>query len=317
MIVIKKLSIPYQLLFTLLILHPSCIKAQVLDLTSNTRVKASQTTEYNGDFLTPSPSTPNEVKVGLAGQKITILKISPISIQEIDGIKLKRETDPKGAGLALETAVKQIAGGEWTIQEFVVDDHSNTYIITNGNKTYTVMFQTTDKWFLHAGLEKLQKHMIGRSYISFRRGLKITGLDGSEFMLDGVTAITVTDVRFAKLSSEDISVVLVFDNGLIKKYDPDENDRAGWIEIGETGSNTHLVDAKTLEKYASKNSDFIEAMRSGNATQGMTEEQALLAWGRPTEIYKNMAGFDKLIIYTQSGNDRILYIKDGIVKHIK
>lgn len=297
----KKLIILILILFLGLYLN-----AQILDLSNAKNERKVVPIKYDSSYIVPNYSTTKEMLAGLVGQKITILDISDMHVKDTNG------------NYASYYDVENIDEKTWIIKEFINEGYDGKYKISNENKEWIIELSSTDKWYINAGFDVLRKKLIGKSYVSFKKGLKIKSIDDSEFILDGSSLIKITDLQYAKLSSYNYGIVIFFDNGLIIEYDSDfQPDDDGWIAIGGQYSEDILLEDTALKSFTASNLKYIDQMREGKVAIGMTEDQTRLAWGMPTKSYSNIAGYDKVNSYGEFGHSQDLYFIGGILKLIK
>ncbi|MBX2963744.1 MAG: hypothetical protein KF687_14635 [Cyclobacteriaceae bacterium] len=279
--------------------------AQVVDLSKAASERKLVPVEYDGSYLIPDLGASKEMKAGLAGHEITIVKISSeYSLKDVNG------------KYATYKDLKEIEGKTWVIKEFINEGYSGKYLIENQDKQWITELGMSDTWFLNKGLEKLKENFVNKKFNSFIRGLEVQGIDETNFKLDGITPLTVTDLQYAKISYSEYSVALFFDNGLISAYDPSgitQPRDEGWIMIGGKYGSDLLVEESALNKYSAANSRFIKQMRDGKVEVGMTEYQTRLSWGIPQKSYSNISGYDTVNDY----GHKTLYFKKDILQLIK
>jgi hypothetical protein len=279
--------------------------AQVVDLSKAASERKLEAIQYDGSYLVPPYSASKEMKAGLVGEELTIIKISSsYSLKDNNG------------NSATDKDLKDIEGRTWIIKEFINDGYSGKYRIENGGKQWITEFDFSDVWYLNKGFENLKQKFIGKKFNSFIRGLEIEGVDGVKFKLDGDTPVTVVNFQYAKLDSYKYSIVVFFDNGLMIDYDPNGSTQPhddGWIMVGGQYGMDLLVEETTLKKYSASNTRFIKQMREGKVEIGMTEVQTRLAWGIPRKSHTNIGGYDKANDYGY----KTLYFKKGILQLIK
>lgn len=295
------------IIFMMLLICAVSLNAQI-DL-SNVK-KVIKPVEYDSSYIVPDYLITQEMKSGLIGQSITILEITDIGFKTINGYY--------GYGSTKDLAT--IKNNKWKI----VDYTDNDVKISNDSTEYIINSYST-KFFINGGLKKLQNNIIGKSYFSFSKEIKITSVDNVEYTLNGDSLLNISDIQYAKLKN-DFGVVIFFKNGLIVKLSDNDlqPDKKGWISITSINKDNLsdfgdylLVEKNVMKSFIVSNGAFINKMRDGKIAIGMTEYQTRLAWGMPTTSYKNVAGYSKVNVYGDISNSQNLYFQNSILKLIK
>lgn len=293
-------------LFTLL-LFPFVMVAQVTDFSNIKKEKA--VIPYDSTYIQVDYSTTEEMKKGLIGQDITVLKTSYVYV--LDFLTKKNIKYDE---------VNKLEGIVFTIKDFIKDGYRKYYHISNESGEYLFEDSSSNKFIINSYINSFKENYLGKSYVPLKNELEIESLNTEKHILKGTDSITVTDIQYAKISRVEYSMVFIFNNGLMSKFGLEsysQPNEIGWIKLGGQFGADVFIGTEVLEQFKTENKGFIDEIRSGKIKIGMTKRQCTLAWGSYNESYKNILDYDIVLEYGTTGNSQALYFKNGKLELIK
>jgi hypothetical protein len=278
---------------------------------------------FNGEFMTFEVGHSEEIKAGLVGEYVTLIDVQTYNIY----------TSEKN--FESRNYVSNLLKDQFQNKTFLIIEYKYNYgdllTIKNEDATYIWNVRITDKYIFNKYLDRLRTYYEGKSFVPLHKKSEIETLDGSKISIDGNSKYMVTKVKLGKLSG---GYGIIFNlNDSISCIFPNEFYSQPTVFNGSTyvsnpsyiniesndplKSNITLIEESEFKVFSQKNKNFLSKIRNREVQVGMTSDQCSWAWGPPSKLLENIAGYEKVFIYGESSYMKKLYFNNDILKLIK
>ena len=278
---------------------------------------------YNGEFMSFDGIYEEEKKAGVVGQLVTLIDVSTYNVYASE----KDLESRKNVSYKLEEL--------FTNKTFEITDYNydlyDILKIKNDSTTYIWKVSGTDKYVFNKYIDNVKGLYEGKTFIALHNKSEFEAMDGSKLTIQGNEKYKITKVKFAKLQFDygiifniNDSFDCIFPNGSFdqptlfngKIYTTNKD----YINIASNDifkSKVMMIEEVQFNSFSLKNKTYLTKIRNKEVQIGMTEKQCRFSWGTPTSSMSNIAGYDTVLIYGETGNSQNLYFKKGILKLIK
>jgi hypothetical protein len=278
---------------------------------------------YNGEFMSFENVYEKEKKAGVVGHLVTLLEVSTDNIYE--------SMDALESGVSIDDDYEEIFSNKTYKVINYEYDFNDILKIKDSSRTYVWKIGVGDNYVFNKFISSIKNKYEGKTFVPLYKTSEFESMDGSEFVIKGNEKYTVNKVKFAKLDFEygivfninntfdcifphkNFSQPRVF-NGEI--YTTDQN----YLNIASSdalNSKVTLIEENEYNIFSSRNNEYLEKIREKKVQIGMTEQQCRWAWGTPSKVMSDIAGYDKVLIWGEVGQSQNLYFKNGKLKLIK
>jgi len=296
-----------KLLFGLLILLSitSYSQIEVSDKSKEPEIKAIP---YDGSFMDFSNMMlTKEQKAGVVGEKITLFKV--LTVKNADGSRVSYSDSEKFENKTFE------------VIEYIYE-YKDVLKIKNDDGFFLFEPSSIDEYVFNSFIDTIKKKLKNKTLIPLKIKSEMESLKGDKIQIDGLKEYLINEVTFSKLSSGFGIVVEL--NGEFEVTYPtgtfDQLKEKGWINLESSDifkTKTTFIEKEAFSVFSTSNKLYLDKIRNGKVKIGMTEKQCRFSWGIPTNSMSNIAGYDTVLIYGDTGNSQNLYFKKGILKLIK
>ncbi|MFD2551366.1 hypothetical protein ACFSQP_06005 [Bizionia sediminis] len=263
---------------------------------------------YDGSFMNFSNMMlTKEQKAGVVGEKITLFKVW--TVKNADGSNISYTDSEKFENKTFE------------VIEYMYE-YKDILKIKNEDEVFLFEPSLTDEYVFNSFLDTIKMRLENKFLIPLKLKSEMETIKGDKIQIDGLKEYLITEVTFAKLPSGFGIVVKL--NGEFEVIYPtgtfDQLEDKGLLNLESSDifkTKSMFIKKEYFKKFSEFNRIYLSSIRNGKVEIGMTEKQCILSWGIPTNSMNNIAGYDNVLIYGDTGNSQNLYFKKGILKLIK
>lgn len=278
---------------------------EVADKSKEPEIKAEP---YDGSFMDFSNMMlTKEQKAGVVSEKVTLFKVW--TVKNADGSRVSYSDSGKFENKTFE------------VIEYIYE-YKDVLKIKNEDGIFLFEPSSIDEYVFNSFIDTIKMKLENKTIIPLKLKSEMESLKGNKIQINGPKEYQITNVTFSKLSSGFGIVVEL--NGEFEVTYPtgtfDQLEENGWINLEGSDifkSKITFIEKEAFMKFSKANSSYLNSIRNGNVKIGMSEKQCRFSWGIPTSSMNNIAGYDKVLIYGETGNSQNLYFKKGILKLIK
>lgn len=312
------MKLSYFVIFSLLIAKTAFTQIDIEDKSEHPKIKAIP---YNGEFMSFDEVYEEERKVGVIGEKVTLIDVNTSNIYENEEALKNRKS------------ISSKFQDNFKNKTFEIVDYRYEYfdILTIKNEIGQFIWNVSsvDVYVFNKFIDVVKEKHEGKKFIPLRFTSDFKSIDGTEFQIDGKNIFTISKVKFAKLEFN-YGIVLKINDEFECIYSSDNQPNVfngkiyskndNYINISSNDfliNDVTLIEENEFVNFSKINQKFLEKIRSGKVELGMTESQCRWAWGIPSKIMEKISGYEKVLIYGEVGNSQNLYFKGGVLKLIK
>jgi len=295
----------YFLVLLFLLSINSYSQIEVADKSKEPEIKAKP---YDGSFMDFSNMMlTKEQKAGVVGEKVTLFKVW--TVKNADGSRVSYSDSEKFENKTFE------------VIEYIYE-YKDVLKIKNDDGVYLFEPSSIDEYVFNSFIDTIKEKLQNKIFIPLKVKSEIESLKGNKIQINGLKEYKITNVTFSKLSSG-FGIVIELNGEFEVTYPTgtfDQLEENGWINLEGSDifkSKITFIEKEAFIEFSKANSSYLNPIRNGNAKIGMSEKQCQFSWGIPTSSMSNIAGYDKVLIYGETGNSQNLYFKKGILKLIK
>jgi hypothetical protein len=278
---------------------------EVTDKSKEPEIKAIP---YDGSFMDFSDMMlTKEQKAGVVGEKVTLFKVW--TVKNADGSRVSYSDSEKFENKTFE------------IIEYIYE-YKDVLKIKNDNGIFLFEPSSIDEYVFNSFIDTIKTKLENKTIIPLKLKSEMESLKGDKIEIDGLKEYLINEVTFSKLPSG-FGIVVKINEEFEVIYPTgtfDQLKEKGWLNLESSDifkTKTTFVEKEAFLEFSKINKLYLNSIRNGNVKIGMTEKQCRFSWGIPTSSMSNIAGYDKVLIYGETGNSQNLYFKKGILKLIK
>jgi hypothetical protein len=260
--------------------------------------KAIEPIPFDGSFMKlPIASIDESVRLGLIGEKITLIDVYYFDVKLMDGrtsASFKDQDKFKNKTFVITNAEREYG--------------STLLTIKNDSGEFKWKPSSSSKYVFNKYVQKIKEKLESKSYIPLHNKTNLKDLNGSMVNIDGETTYVVTKVSFSKFSYGQYGIKVELNDSISLKYISENSydqprifdgtkmiPQKGWIYLNDDGfSRGTFIENDIFERFKVENQKWISNIREQKIAIGMTEKQCRYAWGMPDKSYGSLAGYDEV-----------------------
>ena len=141
----------------LLLLFPLMMFSQVTDLSNIKNQKKKSATPYDSTYIKVDYNTTEEMKMGLVGQEITVLKTNYVYVLDFNTKKNIKYNE-----------IDKVEGKVFVIKDYIVEGYRKYYHISNGSDEFLFEDSSSNKFIINSYLVPFQEKYVGKSYFPLK-----------------------------------------------------------------------------------------------------------------------------------------------------
>jgi hypothetical protein len=278
---------------------------EVADKSKEPEIKAIR---YDGSFMDFSNMMlTKEQKNGVVGEKVTLFKVW--TVKNVDGSRVSNSDSEKFENKTFE------------VIEYIYD-YKDVLKIKNEDGVFLFEPSSIDEYVFNSFIDTVKKKFENKTLIPLKFKSEMESLKGDKIQIDGLKQYLINEVTFSKLPSG-FGIVVKLNEKFEVIYPTgtfDQLEERGWLNLESSDifkTKTTFIEKEAFLEFSNSNKLYLSSIRNGNVKIGMTEKQVRFSWGIPTSSMSNIVGYDKVLIFGETGNSQNLYFKKGILKLIK
>ena len=279
-----------------------------IDVANKSKGPEIKAISYDGSFIDFSNMMlTKEQKAGVVGEKITLFKVW--SVKNDDGSRVNYSDSKKFENKTFE------------VIEYIYE-YKDILKIKNKDGVFLFEPSLTDIYVFNSFIDKIKMELKNKTLIPLKLKSEMESLKGDKIQIDGLKEYLINEVVFSKLPSG-FGIVVKLNEEFEVVYPTgtfDQLKEKGWLNLESSGifkTKTTFIEKEYFKKFSESNKLYLSNIRNSKVKIGMTEKQCRVSLGIPTSSMRNIAGYDTVLMYGNTGDSRNLYFKKGILKLIK